>query len=158
MIFVTVGSTDFEALVQKMDELAPRLGEEVVMQTGLGTYRPSNSRCFAYASSLDEFYAQASLIVAHGGLGTIVEALEREKRLVCVVNPATYDHHQEHLLRTFEAQNYLVWCKDLALLAQAIAQARTAQFERYRPPECRIHVDIAAYLSTGQKPRPGADL
>jgi len=146
MIFVTVGSTDFDALVARMDELAPHLGDEVVMQIGLGEYAPRHGRYLRFAPSLDEYYAQAEIVVAHGGLGTIVEALERGKKLVCVVNPTTYDRHQEHLLRLFSEQGCLLWCQDLAHLEQAIGQARLMQFAPYQPPECHIHEVIARYL------------
>lgn len=147
MIFVTVGSTDFDPLIERMDELAPDLDDEVVMQIGLGQYTPENGRCFRFAPSLDPYIAQADLIVGHGGLGTIVEALELGKRLVSVVNPTTYDRHQEHLLSLFEAQNHLIWCRKLGDLAQAIQQAQDAQFTPYNPPPCRIHEVIDAFLS-----------
>ena len=147
MIFVTVGSTDFDALVARMDELAPQLGDEVVIQVGMGQYAPRNCKHFRFAPSLDEHYERAEVVVAHGGLGTIVEALERGKRLVCVVNPTTYDRHQENLLRNFTAQGYLIWCKDLEGLDGAIQQARMAHFNRYQPPECHIHEVIRDYLS-----------
>jgi beta-1,4-N-acetylglucosaminyltransferase len=147
MIFVTVGSTDFDALVAKMDELAPHLGTEMVMQIGLGKYTPNNGRYFRFAPSLDSYYDQADIIVGHGGLGTIVETLERGKKLICVVNPATYDRHQEHLLQMFATQNHLLWCKDLERLGEAIERARETRFSRYEPPECHIHEEIAEYLS-----------
>jgi beta-1,4-N-acetylglucosaminyltransferase len=146
VIFVTVGSTKFIALVRKMDELAPSLGDEVVMQIGNGSYSPKNCRFFRYAASLEPYYDQADLIVAHGGLGTIVEVSERGKKLICVVNPTTMDLHQEHLLRIYAEKNYLLWCKDLKQLAAAIQQAQEMQFARYQPPECYVHDVIKDYL------------
>jgi UDP-N-acetylglucosamine transferase subunit ALG13 len=148
MIFVTVGSTDFDELIEKVDGLVPRLNTEVVMQIGLGAYTPRHGVFFRFAPSLDQYYDQADIIVAHGGLGTIVEALERRKKLICVVNPATYDRHQEHLLNIFSAGNHLLWCKDLEDLGGAIRQVSTAEFTRYKPPECHIHEVIADYLGT----------
>ncbi len=147
MIFVTVGSTDFDALTTRIDELAPHLGTEVVMQIGLGEYIPQNAESFRFAPSLDDYYDQADIVVGHGGLGTIVEALERGKKLICVVNPATYDRHQEHLLHMFASQNALIWCKDLQGLGEAIRQARESELSPYRPPQCHIHEVIAEYLS-----------
>jgi beta-1,4-N-acetylglucosaminyltransferase len=147
MIFVTVGSTKFTDLIRKMDELAPFLGDEVVMQIGNGPYEPKNARFFRYAASLDPYYDQADLVVAHGGLGTMVEVSERGKKLVCIVNPTTMDLHQEHLLRIYAEKNYLLWCKDLQQLAVAIQQAQNMQFARYQSPECHIHEVIKDYLS-----------
>ena len=69
----------------EMDELAPTLGSPVVMQIGLGAYVPRNAEHFRFAPSLDSYYDQAELVVGHGGFGTIVEALQRGKKLVCVM-------------------------------------------------------------------------
>jgi beta-1,4-N-acetylglucosaminyltransferase len=146
MIFVTVGSTDFDALAEKVDQLAPQLDTEVQVQIGNGQYVPRNVRYFRFAPSLDPYYDEAELIVGHGGLGTIVEALERGKRLVCVLNPTTYDLHQQHLLSSFHEQKYLLWCRDLEHLGETIQQAREMDFERYEAPPCHIHEIIADYL------------
>ena len=150
MIFVTIGSTDFDPLIIKMDELAPTLGDKVVMQIGNGQYVPRNGPFFRFAETLDDYYRQADVIVAHGGLGTIIEALELHKALVCVVNPTTYDRHQEHLLEVFAQQGYLLWCKDMEHLPQAVAEARASSFARYQSPACHIAEAINAYLA-----RPG---
>ena len=76
MIFVTVGSTDFDALIRCMDEIGARLGEEMTMQIGSGAYSPQHAaRVFRYAPSLEAYYDQADIVVSHGGLGTVVEAL-----------------------------------------------------------------------------------
>jgi beta-1,4-N-acetylglucosaminyltransferase len=147
MIFVTVGSQDFDPLIAKMDELAPQLGVEVVMQIGHGLYEPRKARFFHFAPSLDTYFDQADLIVAHGGLGTIVEALERGKKLICVADPTRYDRHQEQLLTVFSAQGNLLWCKDIALLEEAIRQAAVMHFTPYELPECHIHELVSRYLA-----------
>jgi len=147
MIFVTIGSTDFDALIEKMDALAPQLGEAVVMQIGNGAYLPRYAQeVFRFAPTLDRYYEAADLIVAHGGLGTITEVLERGKKIVCVVNPTTYDRHQEHLLSVFASAGYLLWCQDMEHLAEAIETARKVQFAHYQSPECHIHEAIQKYL------------
>ena len=130
-----------------MDELAATLGEPVVIQIGTGSYVPKNAGWFRFAESLDSHYDTASVVVAHGGLGTIVETLERGKKLVCVVNPITLDQHQEHLLRVFTERNYLLWCRSLDGLGQAIEQAKSRQFARYQRAESHIHETIKSYLA-----------
>jgi UDP-N-acetylglucosamine transferase subunit ALG13 len=147
VIFVTVGSTDFDGLIAAMDALAPDLEEEVVFQTGLGDCVPQNGRFFRFAPDLEPYYAQSSLVVAHGGLGTLVETLERGVKLICVVNPTTYDRHQEHLLEVFEKGGLLVWCRDLKDLGRSIQEAHQRKFAQYEPPECHIHEVIDEFLS-----------
>lgn len=147
MIFVTVGTTDFDALAARMDELAPALGEEVIMQTGRGRYAPRHAQAFRFAPALDDYYRQARLVVSHGGLGTLVEVLRLGKPLIGVSNPDRFDLHQQELLGELSTGGYLVWCRDLATLGDDIAGIAGRQFSRYEEPPCRIHEAIADFLA-----------
>jgi len=153
MIFVTVGTTDFDALVQAMDHLCLTLKEEVVMQIGHGCYEPQHVQFFRFAPSLKPYYKSSSLVVAHGGLGTTMEVLEQGKPLVSVSNPDRYDRHQDDLLEALEAKGYLLWCRDLSQLPEAIEQARRTTFNHYDRPECRIAEVIKDYLTNYQDKR-----
>jgi UDP-N-acetylglucosamine transferase subunit ALG13 len=54
MIFVTIGSAvkgiEFTRLIKKMDDIAGKIDEEVVMQIGTVPYEPQNAKYFRYAS------------------------------------------------------------------------------------------------------------
>ena len=146
--FVTVGSTDFDALIQAVDALVPSLRSEGIMQIGDGQYTPANWPYFRFAPSLGHYYEQATLVIAHGGLGTTMEVLNRGLPLVSVSNSDRYDNHQEDLLAAMAAEDYLVWCRQLGELEQAIETARTVPLRRYRPAKCEIHVVIDEFLKT----------
>jgi UDP-N-acetylglucosamine transferase subunit ALG13 len=146
VIFVTVGTTDFDALAARMDEIAARLDEEVVIQTGRGAYEPRYARRFRFAPSLDEYYRQARLVVSHGGLGTLIEVLRLGKPLIGVSNPDRFDLHQNDLLGELERGGYLLWCRNLADLSVDIQRATTMPFRRYQDPPCHIHLVIADFL------------
>ena len=147
MIFVTVGSTDFDTLVRQMDAIATQLGEEITMQIGSGQYEPLNATTFfRYAPTLDPYMEEADLVVSHGGLGTVMEALRMGKRLVAVSNPDRYDSHQDDLLSHLSDAGHLIWCRDLATLEQDLRRVRSAHFEPYAEVECRIHVEIKDFL------------
>jgi UDP-N-acetylglucosamine transferase subunit ALG13 len=158
-MFVTVGSTDFDALIQAADKLAPSLQAKGIMQIGSGQYIPTNWPYFRFASSLDPYYEQATVVVAHGGLATTMEVLQRGLPLVSVSNPDRYDHHQDDLLTAMTQEGYLVWCRQLDELGQAVktalAAAEKGTFKRYEPSECEIHRVIHNYLLTGAKNVPG---
>ena len=79
MIFVTVGAGDFNALIQAMDELAPRLaaaGEKVLLQIGHGAYVPQHAEYFRFAPSLEPYFDQADVIVSHGGILSLIHISE----------------------------------------------------------------------------------
>ena len=147
-IFVTVGSTDFDTLVQAVDRLAPTLNGTGIMQIGGGQYEPSNMPFFRFANSLAPYYEQASLVIAHGGLATTMEVLMRGLPLVSVSNPDRYDNHQDDLLSNMAQEGYLVWCRQLGNLKQAIRTAQTTFLKPYEQSECEIHTHIHQYLKT----------
>lgn len=155
MIFCTVGTTDFDPLVQAVDALASDLGEAVVFQIGQGVYEPQNGAWFRLRPSIDDLLAEASLIIAHGGFGTVIEVISLGKPLVSVPNPDRYDRHQEQILRRFAADGHLIACFDLNDLPAAIAQARSTQFQPYAPPETTLHLEIQTFLD-GLKRRSAA--
>jgi UDP-N-acetylglucosamine transferase subunit ALG13 len=146
MIFVAVGTTDFDALIIKMDEVAPCLSEPVVMQIGDGQYIPKNAEYFRFAPSLEPYYDEASLVVSHGGLGITTEALAKGKKLVGVENISLHGGHQVDLLRTLAHEGYLIWCRDLNNLLEEIKRAEHHSFKRYVAPDCAVHIVINKFL------------
>lgn len=146
MIFVTVGTTDFDELVVAADALAASTAETVVIQIGHGEVEPQHAQWLRFAPSLDPFYDQADVVVTHGGLGTVTEVLHRGLRLVGVSNPDRFDRHQDQILQAFEQAGHLVWCRDLAELPVAIERARQAQLVPYQPPPSHIHRVIDRFL------------
>ena len=146
-IFVTVGSTDFDALIQAVDDLIPCLQIRGIMQIGHGRYVPTNLPYFHFAPSLEPYYEQASLVVAHAGLGTTMEVLRRRLPLVSVSNPDRYDNHQEELLSAMAEEGYLIECRQLDELERAIEMAQITPLRHCQPPECHIHRAIEGFLS-----------
>ena len=147
MIFCTVGTTEFDPLVQAMDAIAAEMDEPVIFQIGQGYYEPVQGEWFRFRSSIEDLVAEASLVVAHGGFGTTIEVLQSGTPLVSVPNPDRYDQHQGAILRRFESDGYLVACYDLADLENAIARANAAPLKRYRRPETTLHLEIKAFLA-----------
>lgn len=145
-LFVTVGSTDFDPLVQAVDALVPALKLQGTMQIGHGRYEPANLPYFRFAPSLESYYESASLVIAHGGLATTMEVLRRGLPLISVSNPDRYDNHQDDLLAIMAEEGYLIWCRRLDELAQAIETAQTNTLKRYQEPKCEIHLVIKEFL------------
>lgn len=146
-LFVTVGSTDFDGLVQAVDALVPDLRTQGVMQIGHGRYVPINLLYFRFSPSLDPYYEQATLVIAHGGLATTMEVLSRGLPLVSVSNPDRYDDHQQDLLSALAGEGCLVWCRHLDQLQQAIETAQVLTLRDYERPKCEIHLVIADFLA-----------
>ncbi len=145
-LFITVGTTDFDKLVKAVDFFLPSLNMKGIIQIGHGRYVPVNLPFFRFAPSLATYYKKASLIISHGGLATTMEILRLGLPLVSVSNHDRYDNHQDDLLAEMENEGYLIWCRSLAKLKEAIEVAMIKKFKKYIRPECNIHKIIGKFL------------
>lgn len=149
MIFVTVGTTlTFDDLIQAVDELAAAnvFGEPVICQIGQGSYLPQHCEYFKFQKNLDEYVDRASLVICHGGTGSTLEMLIKQKRFVAVANPKGADNHQAQFLAKLAQQTPVIWVADLAELPTKINQARQGDL---KPTDTLPHLadDLLAYLS-----------
>mmetsp|Transcript_28523 Transcript_28523/g.62781 ORF Transcript_28523/g.62781 Transcript_28523/m.62781 type:complete len:185 (-) Transcript_28523:1017-1571(-) len=151
-VFVTVGTTKFDALIKAVDnqELADVLAKKgytkLVVQRGAGAYVPSvlveagkstaklpnglNVEFFDYAPTLAEHISSASLIISHAGAGSIFEALSMGKPLIVVPNSLLMDNHQAELGHTLAAAKYLV-CATPEGLVDAVRALDTSKLLPY---------------------------
>lgn len=147
MIFVATGTTyAFDSLVRAIDEIAPKLKEKVIIQTGNSKYIPKNCQHFKFSKDLNSYIKKASLILAHGGAGTTYEILGMGKKLISVENVAVNDSHQWDLLDALQKDGYLIWCKDTKDLEKCIKAAKSHKFTKYVQPKCTIHLEIIKFL------------
>ncbi len=96
---------EFTRLIKKMDKVAGRLDEEVVMQIGSVRYEPQNAKYFShttYQESLS-YFRNASLVVGHGGSGTILNALKFHVPIVVVPRSQRFgEHFDDHQIELAE--------------------------------------------------------
>ena len=137
MILVIVGTLGypFDRLLKKMDEIAPELSEEVVMQLGVSEYEPKNTKSFHFESeeTLNDLYDKCSLLVCHAGAGTILNGLVRGKPIVLVPRRAAEKEvttdHQLLLVDKMVKQGKAAGIIDINGLKDAIFKARESSSE-----------------------------
>lgn len=105
MIFVTVGTQlPFDRLISAVDEWAGlRQISGVIAQIGPTSLAPKHVtvKPFVAAEEFQKFVSEASLIVAHAGMGSIITAMELGKPIVVMPRRASLgEHRNEHQLAT----------------------------------------------------------
>ena len=109
MIFVTIGtpSQGFPRLIKKMDEIAGKIDEKVIMQIGHEKYKPKNAEYFDFVENFDkirELNQKARVVVCHGGIGAIITVLEQETPVIAVPRLKKYsEENDDHQLETVKA-------------------------------------------------------
>jgi UDP-N-acetylglucosamine transferase subunit ALG13 len=107
VILVTTGTQlPFPRLVAAMDRLAPALDEPVIAQVGPDPtpYPGLDTRPTLSATEFNTLFAEARLIVAHAGIGTVLSARRHGKPLILM--PRRHglgEHRNDHQVATAEA-------------------------------------------------------
>ncbi|KAI0709308.1 glycosyl transferase [Earliella scabrosa] len=142
-VFVTVGSTRFDALVQTvlsepvLDVLRNKGYRSLDIQCGDSDFDASLLRrdaddhwqrsgdpeasVWRFKPSLKEDYERADLIISHAGSGTIIDVLRLKKPLIVIPNPTLLDNHQAELSDALAGLGHLR-SSTVADLPQAIEQ------------------------------------
>ena len=108
-ILVTVGSSEFNELIQAVDEQLADSGHEIICQIGNGSYVPKSFEYFRFADNFTSYYQNVELVISHGGGGTVFELLEHGKRILVIPNCMRSDKHQLDLANYIE-KTTLVQC------------------------------------------------
>lgn len=129
-VFVTVGSTQFDSLVQAifsdnvLDALRARGYSKLVVQAGnskfdISRFEQSGDHllrvavngieieAWKFKPSLQEEYEQADLVISHAGSGTILDVLRLGKPLIVVPNETLLDNHQQELATALASLGHL---------------------------------------------------
>lgn len=139
MIFVTVGTQlPFPRLIDAMDRIAGEQGERVVAQVGpeAGDWRRIEQCPTLAPAEFEALFAEARLIVAHAGIGTILSAKRIGKPLAVLPRRhALGEHRNDHQLATARAIEalpgvHVAWqAEDLPALVAARDLAPAADAE-----------------------------
>jgi beta-1,4-N-acetylglucosaminyltransferase len=128
MILVTVGThvRGFERLIHKMDDIAGRIQEEVVIQIGNTDYQPKYAKFFKFKNyqEMEQLMKEARVIICHGGAGTILLALKHGKTVISVPRLKEYNEvlvdHQLDLVYTLANEKRIIAVYNMELLEKAL--------------------------------------
>lgn len=142
-IFITVGTTPFDKLIQYCDEKL-NTDEHIVKAqiSNLATYTPSNFEYFAYTKKIKEHYEWADIVIAHAGSGTLFQLLELNKKAIFVPNNIHKDAHQNDLCRFVKENNYAFVLNDYNDLNKLLKHIEDYVFDSYYKEKS----DVAEYI------------
>ena len=107
MIFLAVGTQlPFDRLVRAVDAWAVERGrQDVVGQIGDARFVPAmvRARRFIEPAEFSRLVADASVLIAHAGMGSILGAIELSKPIIIMPRSAALgEHRNDHQLATAE--------------------------------------------------------
>ena len=118
MILVLLGTQNkpFKRILKKVEKLKKenKIKDRVIAQTGCTNYSSDYIESFNYApkEKLFELMDEARVIITHGGVGTIIECLSKNKKIIVVPRLKKYkehtNDHQIQITKEFAEKGYVI--------------------------------------------------
>lgn len=148
MIFVTLGTQDksFERLLQAVDRLIADgvIREDVIAQTGFTRFSSDRMKVFDYVpmDSFSKYIEECSLLITHGGVGSILAGCTAKKKVIAVARKKEYDEHesdhQMQIVKEFDQRGYIIGCLDVSDLAAAYKKVQEFTPVEYQSNNSKI--------------------
>ena len=141
MILVTLGTQDkgFPRLLKQIDEEIKKgnIKEKVIVQAGCTKYESDNMEIFDLIPSdeFDKLVARADLIITHGGAGSILTAIKKNKKVIAAARLKKYkehtNDHQIQIVKEFAKDGYILELRDFSKLGKLIAKSKTFKPKKF---------------------------
>lgn len=156
MIFVTIGTQDkpFLRLLEAVRTLKNngKIREEIVVQNGTTPFKDSTMTIIPFMdmNTFNDYLNRCDLLITHGGVGTIMNALRLNKTIIAVPRRVAYgEHENDHQLQiidTFAKAKHLIGCMDPDGLEDAIHKAKDFKPLPWQSNRDQLLDDIAKEL------------
>ena len=140
LILVTLGTQkqSFERLLKYIDD--SKIKDEIVVQAGYTKYefKKKNIKVFDFINyeEMDKLIDKADIIITHGGTGSIVEPLKRNKKIIACARLEKYgehvDNHQQELVSIFSDEGYILKLDEDNSLDKIIKEIKNFEPQKYK--------------------------
>lgn len=155
MIFVTLGTQDksFKRLPNKIQELVDKkiIKDEVIIQVGTTKFKSNNIKVFDLMSmeQFKEYIEKCDLLITHGGVGTILDALKQNKKIIAFPRLSKYgehvNDHQIQIINEFYNNGYIMTGK-IGDMQELIEQSKTFENKKYKSNNYKFNKLISNYI------------
>ncbi len=141
MILVLLGTQNnsFHRLLEEIQKNIDNgnIKEEVIVQNGYTKFESKNMKMYTQVpiDKIKEFIDNADLVITHGGVGSIITAIERNKKVIAVPRLKKYkehvNDHQLDIVKSFNDLGYIIGLDSVELLGEALKKAEDFEPKQY---------------------------
>lgn len=142
MVLVLLGTQNnsFHRLLEEIDRLIQRgmIQEEVLVQAGYTQYASKNMKILGLIAKeeLEKLQNKADLIITHGGVGSILLSITKNKKVIAVPRLHQYgehvNDHQKQIVKLFNEKGYIIGIDGVEGLEQAIKEMKGFKPKEYQ--------------------------
>lgn len=142
MIFVTLGTQDkpfnrlLEAVQKQIDN--KKIKGKVIVQAGCTKFESKDMEIFDLIpmEDFEKNISDCDILITHGGVGSIVDALKRNKVVIAAARLEKYgehvNDHQLQIIKNFSEAGYIIALNDFNKLDEALKQAKKFKPNKYK--------------------------
>jgi UDP-N-acetylglucosamine transferase subunit ALG13 len=95
MIFVTVGThyQEFTRLIKRIDQIATKINEKIIVQRGYTKYVPKNCESFDWRSGLEDYYKKCRILITHSAMSCVEFIYKYKKPILLVPRQHKFQEH-----------------------------------------------------------------
>lgn len=142
MILVLLGTQNnsFHRLLEEVNRLIENgvIKEEVIVQAGYTQYTSENMKILGLIAKeeLEKLQNKADLIITHGGVGSILLSITKNKKVIAVPRLHQYNehvnNHQKQIVELFNEKGYIIGVEGVEGLEQAIKKVEDFEPKEYQ--------------------------
>lgn len=139
-------NNSFERLLKELDRLKKNkvIKEKIIVQSGYTKYNSDNMEIFDFIDKdkLEEYQSKADIIITHGGVGSIISSLKKDKKVIAIPRLKKYDEHvndhQLDIVESFSNNGYIIGIKEVKDLEKAYKGIKNFKPKKYIPNNSKI--------------------
>ena len=132
MILVLLGTQNnqFTRLLQEIEKCIDNgvINQRVVVQAGFTKFKSSKMNIFDLKPRevVENLADEADFIITHGGVGSILMAIKKNKKVIAVPRLSEFNEHvndhQRQIVEIFNDKGYIIGVQNMEDLSEAIKQ------------------------------------
>ena len=157
MILVLLGTqhNEFKRLLQKIEECISNglINEKVIVQAGFTKFESNKMEIFDLKSleEIENLVNEANFIITHGGVGSILAALNKNKKVIAVPRLSSFSEHvndhQKQIVDVFNQKGYIIGIQSIDDLPNAIKNIVEFEPKPYEKGQNKILNIVEDFIS-----------
>lgn len=156
MILVLLGTQNnsFYRLLEEINRLIEKgiIKDKVVVQAGHTKYESEYMEIldFIPGEKLEELEEKADLIITHGGVGSILQSITKNKKVIAIPRLHQYgehvNDHQKQIVETFHEKGYIIGIQTVKELEEAVAKIKEFEPKKYQQDNSKMLKIIEEFI------------
>lgn len=156
MILILLGTQDkpFERILKAVSKEIDKgnIKEKVVAQTGCTLFSHEKIKTFDFTTKeeIEELIKKARIIITHAGVGTIIECIENDKKVIVVPRLKKYgehtNDHQLQITKEFSEKKYVLPLYDTRKLSDVLEKSKKFKPQKYESNSEKFKLSIKEYI------------